>query len=83
MSVAVEAPAGEVWAAFIWKVSHKNAPGAIKAMAFIVTPPRLRVFFNAGDFCVCSPVESVGIYFPSSIWQAGNSGKYFFPFFNE
>ena len=46
MSLAVEAPDGVVCAAFIWKVSHKNAPGAIKAMALIVMPPRPRVFFN-------------------------------------
>ena len=46
MSLAVEAPDGVVCAAFIWKVSHKNAPGAIKAMALIVMPPSPRVFFN-------------------------------------
>ena len=74
MSFAVEAPEGVVCAAFIWKVSHKNAPGAIRAMAFIVMPPRPRVFFRV-VFCGCEPVESVEIYFPSSRCQAENSGK--------
>src|SRR5579859_2524613 len=41
MSRAVEAvPPGTVWAAWTWSVIHRNAPGAINAMAFTVTPVR-------------------------------------------
>src|ERR1700682_389504 len=44
MSRAVTAvPPGTVCAAWIWSVIHKNAPGAIRAMAFTVTPVRPRV----------------------------------------
>src|ERR1700730_2306107 len=43
MSSAVTPPPGTVWAAWIWSVIHRKAPGAIKAMAFTVTPVRPRV----------------------------------------
>jgi hypothetical protein len=38
MSFATELPSGAVAAACSWNVIHRNAPGAISAMAFIVTP---------------------------------------------
>ncbi len=41
MSRAVTSvPPGTVCAAWIWSVIHKNAPGAIRAMALTVTPVR-------------------------------------------
>src|ERR1700758_2339667 len=33
------------WAAWSWKVVHKNAPGAISAIAFTVMPVRVRLRF--------------------------------------
>ena len=45
MSGAVETPEGSTCAACNWKVSQRNAPGAINAMALMVNPERLRVFF--------------------------------------
>ena len=35
-------------------LSHRKAPGAINAMAFMVNPARLRVFFIWGVLWVCS-----------------------------
>ena len=42
MSGAVVPP---FWDAWIWNVVHKNAPGAMSAMAFTVMPVRLRLGF--------------------------------------
>jgi hypothetical protein len=38
MSLATELPSGAVAAACSWYVVHKNAPGAIRAIAFMVAP---------------------------------------------
>src|SRR6516165_6416015 len=53
MSGAVEPP---FWAAWIWNVVHRNAPGAISAMAFTVIPVTVRVRFISPD-CVAATVR--------------------------
>ena len=40
---------GATWAACNSKVSQRKAPGAISAMALMVNPVRLRVFFISGE----------------------------------
>ena len=49
---AMGAPYCDCWA----NVSHRNAPGAIRAMAFMVRPVRPNVFFIWG----CSGAEAIG-----------------------
>jgi hypothetical protein len=48
MSVATEAPLGAVAAACNWYVIHKNAPGAMSAMAFILAPSNPKVGLMLG-----------------------------------
>src|SRR5262245_21916577 len=46
MSLATDVPSGAVAAACSWYVIQRNAPGAISAIAFIVTPVSPRVGFT-------------------------------------
>ena len=48
MSLATELPSGAVAAACSWYVIHRNAPGAISAIALTVTPVRPSVAFTCG-----------------------------------
>src|SRR5262245_32564773 len=47
MSPATELPSGAVAAAWSWYVVHKNAPGAISAIAFMVAPVSPSVAFTS------------------------------------
>src|ERR1700694_3020492 len=52
---------GAPYSAWIWKVSQRNAPGAISAMAFIVSPVRpsvLRFGVAVGAACPSAIVSS-------------------------
>ncbi len=49
MPIHMEGPVEPV-AAWIWNVNHRNAPGAIRAMAFMVRPVRPRVACISGAF---------------------------------
>src|SRR5690242_15537451 len=48
MSLATDAPLGAVAAAWSWNVIHRNAPGAMSAMAFTVAPVRPSDGFTPG-----------------------------------
>jgi hypothetical protein len=50
MPIHIEGPVTPV-VAWMRKVSHKNAPGAINAMAFIVNPVKPNVGFISGAVC--------------------------------
>src|SRR5262249_9382745 len=59
MSAATDDPSGAVAAAWSWNVVHRNAPGAISAIAFIVTPVRPSVAFTPLSVDVFSAMVAV------------------------
>src|SRR5262245_17907595 len=59
MSAATDDPSGAVAAAWSWNVVQRNAPGAISAIAFMVTPVRPHVAFTPLSVDVVSAMVAV------------------------